>query len=122
MYLNENWLFASLDPDSDVTTGVTTLMFTTEEVAETPAAVATAMSPFEPALRLSAVMLKGGDWLEPTGELLSKKDTFVTVPLLTLALAEILTFAGAAKTAFGAGLVMLTVGVGGGAAAGVVRV
>jgi hypothetical protein len=50
-----------------------------------------------------------------------KNCTFVTLPLLTVALAPILTLAGAAKTAPVTGLVMLIVG-GGPTVAGVDRV
>ncbi len=50
-----------------------------------------------------------------------KNSTLVTLPLLTLAVASIFTLAGAVKIAPLGGLVIDTIGVGGGAAFGVVR-
>jgi hypothetical protein len=90
-----------------------TVTLTTTDVAETPAAVATAVSAYGPAAKLLAVIPKGDVWLEPNSKPLPKNETFVTVPLLTEALAEMVTSAGAAKVAPLEGLVMETVGVGG---------
>ena len=96
--------------DTETATGVTTEIFTTEEVPERPPAVATALSAYEPAERPLVVKLKGALCTDPARVEFTKKDTFVTVPLLTVALAEIFTLAGLANTALLTGLVMVTVG------------
>ena len=67
--------------------------------------------------------MNGADCFEPNEFAPAKNSTLVTEPELTAALAVIDTFAGAANTAPLVGVVMFTVGVGGGATlAGVVRV
>ena len=58
--------------------------------------------------------MKGVVWADPNKLAPAKNETLVTVPLLTEALALMGTLAGAVKVAPLAGLVMLTVGVGGG--------
>ena len=94
-------------------------MFTTAEVAETPAAVATAVSAYEFAVKLPVVILNGALVTDPKKVALPKNDTLVTVPLLTVALAPRWILAGAENTALLAGFVMLTEG--GGAASGAVE-
>jgi hypothetical protein len=88
--------------------GATTVMFTTDEVAETPEAVATADSEYEPAARLLKVRVNGGVVTEPKDEVPLKKLTLVTVPPVAVASAAMLTSAGAVKTAPSGGLVIVT--------------
>src|ERR1041385_2569839 len=90
--------------------GVTTLKLTTADVLEMPPAVATAFSAYEPAGNPFAIRLKGGLCTEPSGVVLLRKVTFVTVPPAILAIAPNLTSAGAANTAPAAGFVIVTVG------------
>src|SRR5882724_9783270 len=101
-----------MDADSEVMTGVTTLILTTDDVVEIPPAVATDLSATGPALKLLAVMLNGALWREPIKELFAKNATLVTVPPPTVAPAAIATFAGTAKVAPLAGLVTVTTGEG----------
>ena len=101
-------------------TGVTTEIVTTADVAEIPAAVATAVSEYEPAVANAEVRANGAATTDPKSNLFAKNWTFVTVPLPTEALARIFMVAGAANTAPVKGLVRVTEG-GGGATAGVVR-
>ena len=54
-----------MDADSEVMTGVTTPILTTDDVVEIPPAVATDLSAKGPALKLLAVMLNGALWREP---------------------------------------------------------
>ena len=58
-------MFTVADADSDVMTGVTTLILTTDDVVEIPPAVATAFSAKGPAIKLLAVMLNGALWRSP---------------------------------------------------------
>ena len=90
--------------------GNTTVIWTTAEVPVIPEAVATAVRVYAPAARLLAVILKGLVWADPKRVVWLKNETFVTVPLPTVALAEMVTLAGAAKMAFAEGLVRVTVG------------
>ena len=57
-----------------------------------------------------AVKLNGAVRTDPSEMPLVKNCTLVTVPLLTVALAAMFTFAGATKTELLAGLVIVTVG------------
>src|SRR5580658_1112653 len=107
--------------ESVMGTGETTVILITEEVAETPPAVATAVKAYGLAARLPVVMPNGATAAVPKELPLAKKDTLVTEPLGTVAVASIFTFAGAAKTAPSAGLVIVTIGKGP-TAAGVDRV
>src|SRR5437899_1619673 len=95
-------------------------MFTTEEVADTPEAVATAVRAYAPGLGRLPVTLKGERVACPSELAPAKYSTLVTVSPVTLALAVKPMLAGAAYTAPSAGLVMVTEG--GAAAAGVERV
>src|SRR5579862_3220439 len=97
--------------------GATTVTFTAVEVAEIPAAVATAVNAYDPAGRLLAVTVNGEFVLEPRELVPTKNATLVTVPLLTVALAVTLKVAGAVNTELLVGVVMFTVGVGGAAGA-----
>jgi hypothetical protein len=85
-------------------------MLTTEEVADRPAAVATAFKEYDPGFGRLPVTVNGVVVACPSTVVPEKYDTFVTVPPLTEAEAFRLTLAGAAKTAPLVGELMLTVG------------
>jgi hypothetical protein len=71
---------------------------------------------------MALVIVNGAACFEPIKVESRKNRTLVTEPVLTVALAAILTFAGSEKIAPLIGFVMLTDGVGGVTAAGVERV
>jgi hypothetical protein len=118
-YVNLKVWLVAVGPLSVTATGVTTVIFTTADVADKPPAVATALRPYAFARGKLPATLKGGTVEWPSEVVPAKYSTFVTVPPLTVAFAVRLTLAGAAKVAPAIGLVMLTVGA---VASGVERV
>jgi hypothetical protein len=90
--------------------GDTTVIFTTDDVAESPDAVATAFKAYEPAFGRLPVTANGDVVACPNDVAPAKYSTFVTVPPVTEAVARRLTLAGAENTAPETGLVRVTVG------------
>lgn len=86
------------------------MIFTTDEVAESPDAVATAFNAYEPAFGRLPVTANGDVVACPNDVVPAKYSTFVTVPPVTEAVARRLILAGAEKTAPDGGLVKVTVG------------
>ena len=77
--------------ESEIEAGATTVIFTTAEVLETPPAVATAVNEYAPTARLLTVSVNGALETAPKGVVPLKKDTLVTVALVAVASAAMLT-------------------------------
>ncbi len=119
--LNPKTPFVTCGKEAETETGATTEIFTTADVAETPEAVAIAVSAYDPADKFDATTLNGDALTLAKITPLVRKATFVIVPLETVAAAEILTLAGAEKTVLVGGFVIVIEGPGA-TAAGVERV